>query len=154
MKYYQQVTGYNQSVIDFTISVNDVESGFSVAAGLLDSEYDSPTLLYTGFAFSGYNGYVFDSQGDFVGGYSLNKPFNIVVKIDDNSQYSYFINNVLIANNLTGNYFDCIEFDKHLDSSLLIQHDGNINDLFYNDALQDFSGNFLFSSDNILLLPN
>tara|TARA_B100001093_G_scaffold236738_2_gene226840 strand:- start:71 stop:442 length:372 start_codon:yes stop_codon:yes gene_type:complete len=121
MKVYQQVAGYEESITNLNISIDDTFSGFSVAAGTGNAEGDG--LLNSGFVFSGSVGYIFDQSGRFVGGYSPNIPFDISVHMKRNDTYSYFIDDVLIANNITGSTgFDYIEFEKHGDSSLGIEY--------------------------------
>ena len=121
MKVYQQVDGYGESITNLTISIDDTFSGFSVAAGTGNAGGDG--LLNSGFVFSGSVGYIFDQSGRFVGGYSPDVPFDISVHMKRNDTYSYFINDVLIANNVSGSTgFDYIEFEKHGDSSLGIEY--------------------------------
>jgi hypothetical protein len=121
MKVYQNVTGVEESTIEFNTSIEDSFSGFSIAAGTGNAGGDG--LLNTGFVFSGSEGYIFDQSGRFVGGYESKEVFNILVHCKSNNTMSFFINDVLIANNysaLTG--FDYIEFDKHGESSMNITH--------------------------------
>jgi len=121
MKVYQQLTGYEESILNLNILVENTYSGFSVAGGTGNAEGDA--LLNSGFVFSGYEGYVFDQSGRFVGGYAPNIPVNLSIHMKSNDTYSYFIDNVLIANNVSGSTgFDYIEFEKHGDSSLGIEY--------------------------------
>ena len=126
MKVYQQVTGKEQSIVNLDILVENTYSGFYVAAGTGDvvtGEGGSTGLLNSGFVFSGYEGYVFDQSGRFVGGYAPNVPVNISVHMKSDDTYSYFIDDVLIANNVSGSTgFDYIEFEKHGDASLNIEY--------------------------------
>lgn len=121
MKVYQEISGQEKSIINLDILVDDTYSGFLVAAGTGNVAGDA--LLNSGFAFSGYEGYVFDQSGKFVGGYAPNIPVNISVHIKEDETYSYFINDVLIANNMSGSTgFNYIEFEKHGDATLSIEH--------------------------------
>lgn len=121
MKVYQQVTGKEESILNLDILVENTFSGFSVAAGTGNAGGDG--LLNSGFVFSGYEGYVFDQSGRFVGGYAPNIPVNISVHMKSDDTYSYFIDDVLIANNVSGSTgFDYIEFEKHGDASLNIEY--------------------------------
>jgi|SRR6056300_585771 hypothetical protein len=121
MKVYQQLTGYEESILNLNILVENTFSGFSVAGGTGNAEGDG--LLNSGFVFSGYEGYVFDQSGKFVGGYAPNIPVNLSIHMKSNDTYSYFIDDVLIANNVSGSTgFDYIEFEKHGDSSLGIEY--------------------------------
>ena len=121
MKVYQQVTGKEESILNLDILVENTFSGFSVAAGTGNAGGDG--LLNSGFVFSGYEGYVFDQSGRFVGGYATNIPVNISVHMKSDDTYSYFIDDVLIANNVSGSTgFDYIEFEKHGDASLNIEY--------------------------------
>lgn len=121
MKVYQQVTGKEESILNLDILVENTFSGFSVAAGTGNAGGDG--LLNSGLVFSGYEGYVFDQSGRFVGGYAPNIPVNISVHMKSDDTYSYFIDDVLIANNVSGSTgFDYIEFEKHGDASLNIEY--------------------------------
>jgi hypothetical protein len=121
MKVYQQVTGKEESIVNLDILVENTYSGFSVAAGTGNAGGDG--LLNSGFVFSGYEGYVFDQSGRFVGGYAPNIPVNISVHMKSDNTYSYFIEDALIANNVSGSTgFDYIEFEKHGEASLNIEY--------------------------------
>ncbi|MDB4761434.1 hypothetical protein OAG04_00320 [bacterium] len=126
MKVYQQISGKEKSIVNLDILVDNTYSGFLVAAGTGDvvaGEGGSTGLLNSGFVFSGYEGYVFDQSGRFVGGYAPNIPVNISVHMKEDDSYSYFINDSLIANNMSGSTgFDYIEFEKHGESTLSIQY--------------------------------
>ena len=126
MKVYQQITGKEESIVNLNVFVDNTFSGFCVAAGtgdVLTGEGGSTGLLNSGFVFSGYEGYIFDQSGRFVGGYSADNPFDISVHMKSDDTYSYFINDVLIANNVSGSTgFDYIEFEKHADSTLSIEY--------------------------------
>lgn len=126
MKVYQQVTGKEESILNLQINAREASSGFLVAAGTGDvvtGEGGSTGLLNTGFYFSGSEGYVFDQSGRFVGGYNSNYPVNLSIHMRSDQTFSYFIDDTLIANNMSGlTGFDYIEFEKHGDSSLFIEH--------------------------------
>ncbi|MDB4317706.1 hypothetical protein N9973_00250 [bacterium] len=126
MKVYQQVTAKEESIVNLDIFIDNTHSGFCVAAGTGDvvaGEGGSTGLLNSGFVFSGYEGYVFDQSGRFVGGYAKNIPVNISVHMKSNDTYSYFVDDVLIANNIAGSTgFDYIEFEKHGDASIGIEY--------------------------------
>jgi hypothetical protein len=121
MKVYQQIAATESSVLNLDINVDNLELGFLVAAGTGNPAGDG--LLNSGFVFSGYEGYVFDQSGRFVGGYEPNLPINLSVHMKSDDTYSYFIDNVLIENNVSGSTgFDYIEFDKHNDSTLYVEY--------------------------------
>lgn len=126
MKVYQQISGKEKSIVNLDILVANTYSGFLVAAGTGDvvaGAGGSTGLLNSGFVFSGYEGYVFDQSGRFVGGYAPNIPVNISVHMKEDDSYSYFINDSLIANNMSGSTgFDYIEFEKHGESTLSIEY--------------------------------
>lgn len=149
MKVYQNVTGYSKSVFDFQVSL-DQSSLFSIAIGFTNDGGQS--LYNTGFVISGYEGYIFDKSGNFVGGYSKNKSFNLLVNQHEENYYSCFIDNKLVNNYLLGdNLINCVEFDKEQDSnsSIVFSHKGK--DILNFTFLQDSAGNILISSDNIVL---
>ena len=126
MKVYQNVTGAEESTIEFNTFVEDSYSGFSIAAGTGDvvtGAGGSTGLLNSGFVFSGSGGYIFDQSGRFVGGYESEEVFNILVHCKSDNTMSFFINDVLIANNYSApTGFDYIEFDKHGESTLNVTH--------------------------------
>ena len=90
-------------------------------------------------SFSGYSGYIFDQRGSFVGGYRLNEVINISGNYffgdfvntgnlqDDqyaDSRFSYFINNHLIANSISGQtgYFDTVLFEDYGTNTMLFDY--------------------------------
>lgn len=125
MLVYQDITGYSRSIIGLTFNLQDALQGFSVAIGAGTNEDNG--LDYSGILFSGYEGYIFDQDGDFVGGYRENKQFTITTHIHEDSHVSYYIDDVLIKNNyvtLTTGSVNRIEFEKHGDSSVYIYNEG------------------------------
>ena len=121
MNVYQSVTGYEASIIEMDILVDNTFSGFSIAGGQKDPSQTE--ISDYSFSFSGYEGYIFDQSGRFVGGYQPNTSFKISVHSKSDETCSYFIDDVLIANNYTGvTGFDLIEFDKIGESSVSISH--------------------------------
>lgn len=121
MKTYQPISPYEKFIMELEVVVNDTLSGFSVGAGV--SNVGGDGFINTGFIFSGYEGYIFDQNNKFIGGYSKDIPFNISVHMRSDGSYSYFIDEVLIANNVVGEInLDLIEFDKHGDSSLFVNY--------------------------------
>ena len=123
MKVYQQVTGYEQSILNLDILIENTSLGFSVAGGTGQVVGDTTGLLNSGFAFSGYEGYIFDQSGRFVGGYSQNLPINLSIHTKKDNTFSYFLQGDLIANNMGGvTGFDHIEFEKNGNASLVIEY--------------------------------
>lgn len=121
MKVYQKVTATESSILNLDILVDNLELGFLVAGGTGNNI--GSALLNSGFVFSGSEGYIFDQSGRFVGGYEPNIPINLAVHTKTNDTYSYFIDNVLIANNVSGSTgFNYIEFDKNNESTLSIEY--------------------------------
>jgi len=150
MKIYQQITGYNKAILSADINLSEKDSSFTIAGGFMDAEL-GVTGMITGFVFSGYSGYIFDSVGDFIYGYRANENISISVHDHGNDRISYFINDTLIKNNTTGISFNSVEVEKHEESTVFLTHIGQENDLLINNILFDNSGNILISSDNILL---
>jgi hypothetical protein len=147
MLVYQDITGYNKSIIDFDILIDSAQSGFKIVA---DYGTEESGLINSGVMFSGYNGYIFDRSGDFIGGYRSNKTFKITTHFHDSNYASYYIDGVLIKNNINVlNQPNRIEFDKHGNSSIAITHKGISQD--YLNILADSAGIILISSDNIVL---
>ena len=114
------LSGKEQSILTMDIAVANTFSGFEIRGGMSSSEN---SLNATYFAFSGYEGYIFDQSGKFVGGYQPNIDFNITIHSKSDSTLSYFIDDNLIANNYycpTG--FNYLLFEKHGSSTLDIDH--------------------------------
>ena len=81
MKVSGTLSGFKNSIIDMDIYIDSPSSGFDL------------TVMETGagtrddiFSFSGYEGYVFDQSGRFIGGYRSGTSFNIQTHF-----YYYFI---------------------------------------------------------------
>jgi len=104
---YQDITGYKKSVISMDISIDDSAAGYvdsfqgGFLVGIGSGIGTNDRLAYSGIIFSGQDGYIFDQEGDFVGGYATNQNFNITTNIHEDGHVSYFIDDVLIKNNLT-----------------------------------------------------
>ena len=132
MKVSGSLPNLENSVIDFTVTVNNPLSGFEFT--IQDSGVTPVENLIT---FSGNEGYVFDQSGHFCGGYQSGVPFDISVHYSkDFTGFSYYFNNTLIANNMSGmsgtsttaRVARQIEFDKHGDSSLFVSYTGSNSD--------------------------
>ena len=129
MKVSGSLPRLDNSVFDFTITVNNPLSGFEFT--IQDSgTYPVKNLI----TFSGNEGYVFDQSGHFCGGYQSGIPFDISVHYSkDFTGFSYYFNDILIANNMSGMSgtsntagVACqVEFDKHGDSSLFVASTGS-----------------------------
>jgi len=122
---YKDITGYSRSIIDLTLNVADAYSGFHVAIGAGTNAGGG--LDYSGIMYSGYEGYIFDQSGDFVGGYAQGNPFIITSHLHDDNHVSYYINDVLIKNDyatLTTGSVNRIEFGKYGASTLQIDTKG------------------------------
>ena len=125
MLVYQDITGYSNSVIDLEFNIDNTESGFKVAIG---SGVNSDNgLEYSGLLFTGQSGYIFDQDGDFVGGYQHNVPFSIQSHIHEDFHVSYSIEGSLIKNNYTTLTHKPIriEFEKNGISSVEISNKGD-----------------------------
>jgi hypothetical protein len=157
--------GYHNQDFVFSadIAISTPESGFLFHIGR------SGEPFYPVISFSGNNGYLFDQSGHFVGGYRKFEPITISgnfvageklvsgnITYDDYSvgRLSYYINNVLIANNITGpsGYFDTILFDDQSGKNTLaiefIRQTGSPN------VLTDNTFSYLLSSDGHFLAAN
>lgn len=155
--------GYHNRDFSFnaSIQVSAPESGFSLEIG------KSGDSFYPVISLSGYSGYIFDQSGNFVHGYRQNEVFNFSgnyffgdyydsggnVLVDETgiARFSYFINDVLICNNLTGQtgFIDSIIFDDQDDQNTLLL------DLFLDTGspcvLADSTGTYLLSSESYYL---
>lgn len=147
MPLYQELESFEKRILSFQVTVDSPKSGFLLAGGV---EYDSG--FQTGFAFSGSEGYIFDNAGLFFGGYESGIPFGITMHFFQEDRYSYFFNDVLVANNRTGGYISDIEFDKRGSSTLSISSEGSNEGLSVFCSLQDSDGYTLYDNANVLLL--
>lgn len=149
MPLYQELESFEKRILSFQVTVDSPKSGFLLAGGV---EYDSG--FQTGFAFSGSEGYIFDNAGLFFGGYESGIPFDITMHFFQEDRYSYFFNNVLVANNRTGGYISDIEFDKRGSSTLSIISEGSNEGLSVFCSLKDSGGYTLYDNANVLLFSS
>jgi hypothetical protein len=118
MKVYADLSISGQPIITSNLIIRSPESGFSLLFG--NSTGEAHFDAY--FGFSGYSGYVFDSEGMFFGGYRSGFNFSIESHIfTGENRVSYFFNNTIMNNNLlvansTG--INKVEFEKYGDSSV------------------------------------
>jgi len=121
--------------------------------------------IYNVVSFSGYSGYIFDQRGYFIGGYRKNQVINIsgnyffgdvtqtgsVVYDDDtDSRFSYFLNNRLISNCISGQsgYFDTVLFEDYGANTLNFNH---IKETRSPNIIVDVSGVPIQSSEGYFL---
>lgn len=124
--------GYHNQDLVFSadIFIGEPELGFSFEIGKTGDPF------YPVASFSGHSGYIFDQSGFFIGGYRKNQTINISgnyffgdvtqsgrVSTDDNAtgRLSYYINDILIANNINGptGFFDTILFNDQSGNNTL-----------------------------------
>tara|TARA_R100000231_G_scaffold134416_1_gene107953 strand:- start:4410 stop:5666 length:1257 start_codon:yes stop_codon:yes gene_type:complete len=128
------LANYTNSIFDMTISADSPHSGFEVSLMETGAFY-SPNLI----TFSGREGYLFDKDGNFFGGYESGVPFNIQVHYDyDNSTFSYYHQDNLIANGLsitgvdsqgaTDGAVNFVKFTKHGNSNMTVSATGIVQD--------------------------
>ena len=131
MKVSGSLPKLDNSVLDFSIIVKSPSSGFEFTI-----QETGVTPIKNIITFSGYEGYVFDQSGHFCGGYQSGAPFDISVHYSrDTTGFSYYFNNTLVANNMSGMSgtsntagVPCqVEFDKHGESSLFVIATGSSN---------------------------
>ncbi|MDB4314549.1 hypothetical protein N9955_00820 [bacterium] len=123
------------------------DSGFELNLGFISN--NDTGSFETGIQFRGESGYIFGPENKFFGGYQSGKSFNIDGYMVE-SGFSYFFDGVLVQNNLqfTGG-LNAFEFDKHGNTELDIEF-SYTKELI---GLQDSSGIFLISSDNLYIVP-
>lgn len=140
---YKQVTGYKQSTIDLTISVGDTDAGFTVCGGLAETGVGSTGLITTGFCISGSDGYLFDTSGNFFGGYQPNTPFNLQIHLKTGDKWSYFHNGKIIANDLY--------LDENVEFLKFEKENASLSATIFGQPDQRFTLGFLtFSGDALL----
>ena len=106
--------GYQDQSFSFVadISVGVPESGFLLQIGQSGNDY------FPNVSFSGVSGYLFDASGNFFGGYQKNIPFSLSGNFffsNSTGRYSYYYNNVLVANNIYGftGFVDNVRFEDY-----------------------------------------
>ena len=126
MKVSGTLSGFENCIIDMDIYIDSPNSGFDL------------TVMETGvgtrddiFSFSGYEGYVFDQSGRFIGGYRSGTSFNIQTHFDfDQTKFRYYFDGQLISNNMTpitAKSPNCVEFEKYGNSSLEVSVTGSLS---------------------------
>jgi hypothetical protein len=141
---YQTLPLYQAQNLFFQVTPASPVSGFHLAGGV---QHESGFV--TGFVFSGDKGYIFDESGLFFGGFQSGVPLDIKVSLFEENRYSYFFNNVLVANNKSCGTITDIEFENGGSSLLSMKLEGRAGENF--TYLIDSSGIILFDSDNLLL---
>lgn len=177
---------YNQNFIfNAEISVSAPESGFVFQIARTGENPTTGNNLsdsYPLVSFSGYSGYIFDQSGDLVSSYRQNEDIRISgnyfygeqsssgkVTFDETGvgRFSFFINDVLIKNNISGQtgFFDTIYFDTQSGENVLSIYDflieggspcvlKTVGNVYDNDLLADYGygtqqgGSYLFPSDS------
>ncbi len=126
MKVSGSLPSVGNSIFNVGLEVHNPVSGFEFS------------IMETGAAvavnliqFSGVSGYLFDQSGNFFGGYQSGAPFEMCIHYDKtNTGFKYYLDNVLIANNMTSQTGPLAEnanhmqFQKYSDSSLSIAVSG------------------------------
>ena len=124
------LSNYGNSIFDVSLSLESPISGFELSLTETGAFYSSNLIT-----FSGQEGYLFDQSGNFFGGYQSGVPFKLKVSHDyTNSTFSYYHNDVLIANGLdvtgvacegaTDGTINCVDFLSHADSSATVISSG------------------------------
>lgn len=108
MNYYN--LGFQDKNFTFSadVTVGDTENGFSLnfsQSGVVDK-----------IVFSGQSGYLFDKEGMLFGGFQKDRRFNLSGYFffeDSGSRYSYFYNDLLVANHVDGGtgFIDSVSFE-------------------------------------------
>ena len=122
---------YGRSVYSVDLNINSPESGFEFS--LMETGYDGSWKTANLATISGVSGYLFDQSGNFFAGFESGTPFNIKVYYDyDNKAFSYYHEDILMANSLDVTGYDVFEtglvnfamFHKHGTSSATIVASG------------------------------
>jgi len=151
--------GYHNRSLVFSadIQVSAPESGFLFQIGR-----SGDPDFYPAISFSGSEGFIFDQEGEFVGGYRQNQLFNIsgnyfygdqstsgnlLMDHTGEARFSYFLNGNLISNNINGQtgFLQTIRFEDH----------DNQNNLFFeivketgaSNVIRDSCSTYLASSE-------
>lgn len=100
MEKTKEIGSFDKSIIDLSITTKGKESYFDLhfVSGIFTGE--DYQIEATGASFSGVEGDIFDSSGNFFGGYCKDKTFKIKLHKKDEYKYSYFFDDVLICNDM------------------------------------------------------
>tara|TARA_Y100000114_G_scaffold90083_1_gene83645 strand:+ start:607 stop:1104 length:498 start_codon:yes stop_codon:yes gene_type:complete len=147
--------GYHNRSLVFSadIQVSAPESGFLFQIGR-----SGDPDFYPAISFSGSEGFIFDQEGEFVGGYRQNQLFNIsgnyfygdqstsgnlLIDHTGEARFSYFLNGNLISNNINGQtgFLETIRFEDH----------NNQNNLFFEIVKETGSSNVIRDSGSTYL---
>lgn len=123
---------YQNSFYEIGFSIQSPDSGF--AFHLMESGIDGGFKEAQLVSISGKDGYLFDQSGNFFCGYESGANFDIQVYYDfTNKSFSYYYDNILIANALDVTGFNILDgkvnlakFEKHGDSSATVLASGLI----------------------------
>jgi hypothetical protein len=118
MKASGTLSGFNNSIVDMNVYIDNPYSGFELTA----METGNGTR-YNIFTFSGSQGQVYDQSGRFFAGYRSGTSLDLKVHYNYTEQlFSYYYNDNLVSNNMVplnvNKSIDSIEFDKHNNSRL------------------------------------
>lgn len=115
MQYTSTTTLTGNYIADISFKMKNPDSGFSLAF-----VKDGGPTDHTGIYFYGHSGYIFDKNGDMVGGYRSGETFNFACHVFD-SRYAYYFNEKLCATNISAtNPTDYIEYLKGPQSEITI----------------------------------
>lgn len=118
---YKPLSGYITGDYSFNSEIipHNPKNGFKMVFGMSGISGITGSVI-----FSGNSGNVFDQVGDMVGGYSSGRSLYISGNVfaETESRMSYYINGVLIKNNLplSNKQSDTISFDNYNSGSLSI----------------------------------
>jgi hypothetical protein len=152
---------FEKGEYSLNVWINQNTESFQFHFGFFSEEAEQEGQLQeTGFSFSGENGYLFDQEGLFFGGYRPEEYFNIKIIKKNYSEFSYYLGDVLISNNreLGISGISAIKFSDYNNSKLngesFSREADNIEAGTFGYFLEDNLDNLLYSSDNILLISH
>lgn len=124
MKVSGTLSGFNNSIVDMNVYIDNPLSGFELTA----METGNGTR-YDIFSFSGSEGYIYDQSGRFFGGYKSGVSFDIQAHYNyTDTKITYYFNNKLICNSIdpivSSKSIDSIEFEKYGNSTISVSISG------------------------------
>jgi len=127
MKASGTLSGFNNSIVDMNVYIDNPYSGFELTA----METGNGTR-YNVFSFSGREGYIYDQSGRFFGGYKSGSSFDIQAHYDyTNQKLKYYFDGQLVCNNIkpitASKSIDSIEFEKYGNSTISVSISGVIS---------------------------
>lgn len=147
MKYYAEFNEAEDFYVKADIIAKSPSSGFVFSVGTMSSN-----TFTTGVTVSGISGMLFDQSGRFFGGFYSGRQFDLEFHFFPERSSLFHKNSIICNNYPISNLLNCVEFDKHENSSAAVNvYYGSV---YSSEYLIDSLGQTLFSFDGFALSPS